>query len=108
MARSTENTGFTCENCSAVVMPLARGTYRNHCPFCLHSKHVDEKPGDRASDCGGVMKPVAVRYNTQKGWQLLHKCKTCGFERYNIVTDDAAQPDDMAVVRALMRSAGEA
>ena len=27
---------------------------------CLSSLHVDEEPGDRASDCGGIMEPVAV------------------------------------------------
>ena len=101
MGRKEENTGFICENCGREVLALSRGTYRNHCPFCLHSKHVDDKPGDRQSDCGGVMKPVSVRYNTQKGWQILHRCAACGFERYNIVTDDAVQPDDMALVRAL-------
>ena len=26
----------------------------------LSSLHVDEEPGDRASDCGGIMEPVAV------------------------------------------------
>ena len=26
----------------------------------LSSLHVDEDPGDRASDCGGIMEPVAV------------------------------------------------
>ena len=28
----------------------------------LSSLHVDEEPGDRASDCGGIMEPVAVWY----------------------------------------------
>ena len=26
----------------------------------LSSLHVDEDPGDRAADCGGIMEPVAV------------------------------------------------
>jgi hypothetical protein len=26
----------------------------------LSSLHVDEEPGDCASDCGGIMEPVAV------------------------------------------------
>jgi len=64
---------------------------------------VDDQPGDRLSDCGGVMTPVSVRYHTQKGYQLLHRCGTCGFERYNIVVEDDAQPDDMERVRVLMR-----
>ena len=38
----------------------AGSDHRNHCPNCLSSLHVDEEPGDRASDCGGIMEPVAV------------------------------------------------
>ena len=33
----------------------AGSDHRNHCPNCLSSLHVDEEPGDRASDCGGIM-----------------------------------------------------
>jgi hypothetical protein len=47
MSRSTENTGFRCEHCQQMVQPVTNGSYRNHCPFCLHSKHVDIMPGDR-------------------------------------------------------------
>ncbi|WDF05905.1 RNHCP domain-containing protein [Shouchella hunanensis] len=38
-------------------MTRANGSYRNHCPFCLYSKHQDIIPGDRASTCGGLMEP---------------------------------------------------
>ena len=52
---------FTCKVCGRLVTPGGAGTeHRNHCPNCLSSVHVDEKPGDRASDCHGVMEPVAV------------------------------------------------
>ena len=44
------NQSFTCANCGAAVSPLAGGGYRNHCPVCLHSLHVDVNPGDRAAD----------------------------------------------------------
>ena len=53
--RKTED--FVCENCGQEVKGNG---YTNHCPRCLYSKHVDINPGDRASDCGGLMKPVAV------------------------------------------------
>ena len=47
---------FTCRVCGRLVVPEAAGSgHRNHCPNCLSSLHVDEEPGDRASDCGGVM-----------------------------------------------------
>ena len=37
---------FICENCLNKVQKLGY-TARDHCPFCLYSKHVDINPGDR-------------------------------------------------------------
>lgn len=55
------NDMFTCKNCGWLVMPEGAGSdHRNHCPNCLSSLHVDIEPGDRRSDCGGIMEPVAV------------------------------------------------
>ena len=52
---------FTCKNCGRLVVPAGAGSdHRNHCPNCLCSLHVDIEPGDRESDCGGIMEPVAV------------------------------------------------
>ena len=31
---------FVCENCKKEVKPLGY-TARDHCPFCLYSKHLD-------------------------------------------------------------------
>ena len=57
------NDTFTCKVCGRVCTPQNAGSdHRNHCPNCLSSLHVDEEPGDRASDCGGIMEPVAVWY----------------------------------------------
>jgi hypothetical protein len=72
--RRTEN--FVCEICSTAI---TGDGYTNHCPSCLWSKHVDINPGDRASECQGMMRPV--EYDLKKG--ILHKCVVCGFERYN-------------------------
>ena len=50
---------FTCKACGHLVTPEEAGTqHRNHCPNCLSSLHVDIEPGDRASDCGGVMEQL--------------------------------------------------
>ncbi|HTX82092.1 MAG TPA: RNHCP domain-containing protein [Streptosporangiaceae bacterium] len=49
--------GFSCEYRCVVVTPLTSGSYRNHCPVCLWSKHLDVGPGDRLSGCGGRMRP---------------------------------------------------
>lgn len=52
---------FTCRNCGYPVIPAGAGSdHRNHCPNCLCSVHLDIEPGDRESDCGGLMEPVAV------------------------------------------------
>jgi DNA-directed RNA polymerase subunit RPC12/RpoP len=99
MGKKTENTGFECANCGKSVEKAANGTYRNHCPSCLFSQHADVEPGDRLSDCMGLMEPAGFSYHTQKGWQVTHKCLTCGFERRNILCTD----DDMEIVYDLMK-----
>ena len=49
--------GFICEHCNTQVQPLGY-TSRDHCPFCLYSKHVDINPGDRLNTCTGLLKPT--------------------------------------------------
>ena len=88
MGRKTENIGFTCLNCGAEVPPIAKGTIRNHCPFCLYSLHVDELPGDRACECRSLMQPVAVEAHSSKGWQIVHKCVVCKHVQRNITAGD--------------------
>ena len=84
---------FTCEHCGVDVEPLETGSYRNHCPKCLWSKHVDKDgPGDRASTCGGMMQPVGIDQNAKKGFLVLHKCISCGKE----IRNTAAFDDDLA------------
>jgi len=92
--RYVRNEGFVCEHCGAEVRPLGGGSCRNHCPRCLWSKHVDEVPGDRASQCGGMMECVAVQQDASRGWMLVHRCKRCGILRRNkAALDDPIQPD---------------
>lgn len=81
---------FICAHCGKKVDLLAPGTKnRNHCPFCLYSVHVDaEIPGDRASGCGGLMKPVGKFLRANGEEVLVHKCEKCGFERWNRVAGD--------------------
>jgi len=99
------NNAFTCANCGAAVLPLQNGSVRNHCPVCLHSLHVDVLPGDRASECGGVMVPVGVEQSGKKGWVILYRCRQCGLAgRNRAALDDPAQPDDWTALVALSRS----
>ena len=95
MSRRKENTGFVCENCGREVLPVTDGSYRNHCPFCLYSKHIDIEPGDRVGRCGGLMRPVGLIYKSGKGFQLVHRCLKCGEEKVNRVAELSVQPDDM-------------
>ena len=70
---------FVCKVCGRTVIPENAGSdHRNHCPNCLSSLHVDIDPGDRASDCGGIMEPVAVWVRKGGEWAIIHRCKRCG------------------------------
>ena len=40
---------FICENCQKKVTTL-NYTARDHCPYCLCSKHLDINPGDRENN----------------------------------------------------------
>jgi len=89
------NHGFVCERCRYSVLPLAGGGFRNHCPRCLWSKHVDRVPGDRLASCGGLMAPLSLESDAKRGWMILHRCVRCGFTRRNrAALDDPRQPDD--------------
>ena len=95
------NKSFKCENCDVLVKADEYiGTRnRNHCPNCLYSKHVDEKkPGDRASQCQGIMEPVDItfkkgkvnKYGKEKSGELMivHRCKKCKKEDRNRIAGD--------------------
>ena len=98
------NNGFACVQCHRDVPPLANGSYRNHCPYCLHSLHVDVQPGDRANDCQGLLKPTSVDYSGKKGWIIVSTCQTCGEQRRNkAALDDPEVPDDYEVLLELSR-----
>lgn len=70
--RKIEN--FTCSKCGTLV--IGNG-YTNHCPNCLHSKHVDITPGDRENSCGSLMEPVGIEIEGQER-VIIHRCLECG------------------------------
>jgi hypothetical protein len=102
MSRSIENTGFTCALCGQVVEPLTNGSYRNHCPFCLHSLHVDIMPGDRRNTCHGLMEPLEVR-GGKKGFQIVFRCRRCGASNVNRIAEQTQQPDDIDRLVVIMQ-----
>ncbi len=92
---------FICENCKREVLEDGNiGTKnRNHCPFCLHSKHLDLNiPGDRDSSCGGDMKPIALTFKkgkvdkydkyVQGEVMVVHQCSKCKKLRVNRIAAD--------------------
>ncbi|MQC27038.1 MAG: RNHCP domain-containing protein [Chloroflexi bacterium] len=92
--RTIEN--FECAQCGFAV---DGDGYTNHCPRCLWSRHVDENPGDRKADCGGMMRPVAITGKPGE-YRIKHRCEACGIERWN----RSHAQDDFDAVLALAKS----
>ena len=65
---------FICENCGRKVSKLGYSC-RNHCPYCLHSKHVDKNPGDRAEECHGDLEPVSLEIDGKKCYIIILNAK---------------------------------
>ena len=84
---------FICENCGKKVPKLGYSC-RDHCPYCLHSKHVDKNPGDRQETCHGDLEPVSLEIDGKKGYVIIYRCKTCGAIRKN----KAAKDDNMDLI----------
>jgi hypothetical protein len=84
---------FKCRHCRAFVGPtVSGGRHRNHCPICLHSRHVDRShPGDRASACRSLMPAIGTFFKLDGEQMILHRCAGCGVERHNrIAADDSS------------------
>ncbi|MCB0824645.1 MAG: RNHCP domain-containing protein [Armatimonadetes bacterium] len=83
------NQPFRCLHCGASIELNGAGSaHRNHCPHCLHSRHVDVSPGDRASDCQAVMEPISVWVRSGGEWAIIHRCTGCGELSSNRVAGD--------------------
>ncbi len=99
---SNKKKGFLCSHCHQFIsIDSFIGTqFRNHCPFCLWSRHVDfRKLGDRQSQCQGEMGPIGLtfkhegydKYGKPKQGELMvvHQCLACGsFSINRIAADD--------------------
>lgn len=96
--RSTEET-FKCRHCRRFVTPPLSGSlHRNHCPYCLYSRHVDgQRSGDRRSDCGASMEPIGSFQRPNGEHVIVHQCAGCTLERFNRIAAD----DDFELVLAL-------
>jgi hypothetical protein len=92
---------FKCDHCGKWVSinDFIGTKNRNHCPFCLWSKHVDEaEAGDRAANCHGGMEPVGLtlkqsgkdKYGQDRPGELMliHICTKCGKVSINRIAAD--------------------
>lgn len=77
---------FICENCNKSVEKL-NYTARDHCPYCLYSKHVDINPGDRSNKCQGLLKPIGIE-KFKNTYKIIYKCQTCNQIHKNIIAKD--------------------
>lgn len=87
--------GFRCSHCKQfVVINDIMGTVnRNHCNWCLWSKHVDVTKGDRRATCNGGMEPIGLTFK-HEGFNrigeimLIHLCLLCQKISINRVARD--------------------
>ncbi len=101
---------FTCANCGASVssMHMLSGVNnRNHCPYCLWSRHLDlYSAGDRLSACKAKMRPIGLTMKKGRNkyqlsprgeLMLIHVCAGCNSVSINRIAGD----DDPETVLAV-------
>ncbi len=102
---------FECRACGDFVSAnatLSGVSNRNHCPYCLSSRHLDQfEAGDRLSACKARMQPVGLTFKQRAkkyaGHQpgelmLIHQCDDCGKLSINRIAAD----DDSQMILALL------
>ena len=77
---------FECVVCKKHVPKLGY-TSRDHCPYCLHSIHIDNNPGDRQCECRGILEPIGLEFKNGKT-RIVYKCQKCAVRKVNIVAKD--------------------
>src|SRR5512142_1200922 len=103
---------MVCHNFVSSDAAVSGVNNRNHCPYCLSSRHVDlSEAGDRLSACKASMRPVALtlkktpkKYsNTGQGeLMLVHVCDECGKPSINRIAAD----DDLTAILEVLRGSG--
>lgn len=78
---------FICEVCGKKISKL-NYTARDHCNHCLSSKHLDILPGDRACECKGILRPIAIEKGSKDKMKIVYKCEKCGEIKRNVMADD--------------------
>src|SRR5512140_2100662 len=102
---------MVCRNFVSADAGISGVRNRNHCPYCLSSRHLDLfEAGDRLSACKSNMRPVALtlkktakKYSSagQGELMLVHLCDECGKLSINRI---AADDDPATVLEVFERS----
>ncbi|HMO59848.1 MAG TPA: RNHCP domain-containing protein [Roseiflexaceae bacterium] len=108
--RTLSEERFRCRHCGMEVIcdPLLAGVHnRNHCPYCLWSRHMDGRiAGDRRAGCRAPMEPIGLtakrsrnKYSSEQRGELMlvHRCSLCGKLAINRIAAD----DSTAVIGEL-------
>jgi len=110
--RSQAEDGFQCKHCQAYVCSasfLSGVLNRNHCPYCLWSRHLDlYEAGDRLAACKSLMEPIGLTFKTtrkkygagQGELMLIHLCTGCSHISINRIAAD----DDPATILSIFEN----
>ena len=87
-----------CGNFVSAAHVLSGVNNRNHCPYCLWSRHLDLfVAGDRLSACKGQMKPIGLTMKRSRNkyqiksrgeLMLIHECVDCRSLSINRIAAD--------------------
>ncbi len=96
--------GFRCSHCKqfVVINDIMGTANRNHCNWCLWSKHVDETKGDRRATCNGGMEPIGLTFK-HEGFNrigeimLIHLCSMCQKISINRIARDDMNDDILSI-----------
>lgn len=90
---------FACVRCGLTVTSYAPdGRRRDHCPSCLHSRHVTDHVDGGPSGCRARMTPLSIAVPRGGDWMVIHRCTRC-----EELTSSATSGDDNQLI--LMRMA---
>jgi hypothetical protein len=107
------NNDFRCKNCGYIVITnpeFCAVNNRNHCPYCLWSRHLDLfQAGDRLAACKDGMRPIGLtlkqahkKYGCLQGeLMLVHLCSGCSAVSINRIAAD----DDVELIFTIFESA---
>lgn len=110
--------GFICLSCKKMIsgsVLISGVRNRNHCPYCLYSRHMDlHQPGDRLAACKAEMRPIGLtlkrtpnRYGEGSEVMLIHQCSRCGKLSINRIAADDLLERILAVFRQMVELGSE-